>query len=203
MLKFAPDSNGYERLAFGAILVPDTLNHYGDFHTKQSVRDFAYGFMLNGFRIDVGHDNVDVGDKVRVVESYLAKAGDPDFAEGTWVVGIHVLDDTIWQAILDGNLNGFSYEALVSALPVAVATAGHDHTTGSTYPDPFDGHTHEFVVMFDADGEIVGGGTDVVQNHSHKIGRYTYTERSANIGGNNHAHRYRAGVRKDGQSDTP
>ena len=68
--------------------------------------------MINGFGIDVNHQNDDVSAGVKIVENFIARADDPDFVEGAWVIGVHVLDDDIWNDILSGELNGFSYEAL-------------------------------------------------------------------------------------------
>jgi len=189
MLKFSPAANEYERLAFGAVLIPDTLNVYGDFHTKESVRQFAYGFMLNGFKIDVDHDNEDVGPKVRIVESFLARPGDPNFPEGSWVVGIHVLDDALWADILSGELNGFSYEALVSVLPIEVLAEEVRHVSGETFPDIVDGHTHKYFAVLSQEGRVVTGGTDLVDGHSHEIDSTTYTA-LGNSGVRSHRHRF-------------
>ena len=69
------DADGFERIVFGEVLIPDTPNVFGDFHTRQSVREFAYGFMLNGFGINHEHDNPDISDEVSIVETLIARPG--------------------------------------------------------------------------------------------------------------------------------
>jgi DNA adenine methylase len=53
-----------------------------------------------------------VNDRVKIVESYLAldalKVGDQEVKKGTWLLGMHVLDDDLWQAVKTGELTGLS-----------------------------------------------------------------------------------------------
>lgn len=170
------DEEGFERLAFAELLIPDTPNVYGDYHTRKSVRDFAYGFMVGGFSIDVEHDNDDVTGRVYIVESFIAREGDPDFIEGAWVVGVYVPDDELWEAILDNKINGFSYEALVSAVRATVEIPEVRIHVGETEPDPFDGHTHYFTVYVDDDGRPIMGGTSYTNGHAHNISTHTSTD---------------------------
>ena len=187
MIKFET-KDGYERIAFAEVLVPDTPNVYGDFHTKESVRQFAYGFMINGFDIDLDHDNVSVTAGVRIIESFIAGENDSrGFTEGAWVVGIHVLDDDIWNDILTGELNGFSYQALVSTLDVTVDVDSRKQVIGETYPDIDDGHTHQFWVVLDDNGRVLTGGTTSDHGHSHTISKHTYTD---DDDAGTHLHRY-------------
>jgi len=169
------DEEGFERIAFAEVIIPDTPNVYGDFHTKQSVKDFAYGFMMAGFGIDQEHDNLDVSDRVYVVESFIVRPGDPDFIEGAWVVAVHVNDDELWQQILDGDINGFSYEAFVKIIYANMNIPGDITRSGTTEPEIYDGHTHQFFVMLDADGRPMLGGTSVTNGHSHVISQHTFT----------------------------
>lgn len=174
------DENGFERVAFAEVIIPDSLNVYGDFHTKESVKEFAYGFMMGGFGIDVDHDEVDVsGDKIQVVESFIARPNDPDFIEGSWVVGILVKDDDLWDKILNGEINGFSYQAIVRRLADVEVVVPIDKVRyGNTQPDPMDGHYHSFVVVLDDNERPVSGGTSVVNGHSHNISQHTFTDKA-------------------------
>ena len=174
----AKDEDGFERIVFAEVLIPDVPNTHGDYHTKASVRDFAYGFMLNGFGIDLNHNNNDVSSSVSVIESFIARKGDPDFQEGSWVVGLHVADDYIWEQILSGELNGYSYEATVYRKQAVMDVPVRAYASGVTEPDPFDGHTHEFVVMLDDEERPIIGGTSETQGHSHTISTHTYTDKS-------------------------
>lgn len=62
--------------------------------------------------IDTQHDNVPNGSYP--VESFIARSGDPDYTEGAWVMGVKVPDDATWEKVLKGELNGFSFEAMVT-----------------------------------------------------------------------------------------
>jgi len=186
-IRFSVDDEGFERLAFAEVLIPNVPNVYGDLHSPESVRQFAYGFMINGFGIDLRHDNDDVSQGVRIVESFIAREGDNMFVPGSWVVGIHVLDDQIWDDILSGELNGFSYEALVSVLPVEIVVPASRDITGVTQPDAVDGHTHRFYVRVNVEGRVITGGTTVENGHDHPITNHTFTNYDD---ADTHRHRY-------------
>lgn len=170
------DADGFERIVFGEVIIPDVPNVYGDFHTKESVREFAYGFMMNGFGIDLHHDNNDVTGKVKVLESFIARPGDPDFIEGSWVVGVHIPDDDTWQMVLDSELNGFSYEAFIYVVNTVIDVPDDIIYSGTTEPHKFDGHTHQFFVVLDESGRPVLGGTSYSQGHMHPITHHTFTD---------------------------
>ena len=170
------DDEGFDRLVFAEVIIPDAPNVYGDFHTKQSVRDFAYGFMDAGYGIDVNHDNDDITGKVYVVESFIAREGDKDFIEGAWVVGMYIPDDDMWQGVLDGNLNGYSYEAFVKVMYTDIEVPNEQDRIGTTEPDIYDKHTHEFFVLLDKEGRPLMGGTSITNGHSHSITRHTTTD---------------------------
>lgn len=173
------DAQGYEHLAFSEVLVPNTPNTMGDFHTEQSVRDFAYGFMVRGFGLDINHEQEDLPGKIHVVESFIARAGDPDFTVGAWVVGVYIPDDAIWKQVLDGDINGFSWDATVSFLSATVEVPDTNLATGTTQPDMTDGHTHEFVALLDADGRVTSGSTSESQGHTHSLSYHTFTDTAA------------------------
>lgn len=167
--------DGYERIVYAEVLVPETLNAYNDFHSERSVREFAYAYMIRGFAIDVEHDENDISGKAYVVESFIARTDDGDFIPGSWVIGMYIRDDALWEQIKDRELNGFSYQALVSMVGVEVDVPVLDSYSGTTEPDPNDGHTHEFFVMLDDDAKIISGGTSESAGHSHPITRHTFT----------------------------
>lgn len=185
------DSDGFERLVFAEVIIPDTPNVYGDFHTRNSVRDFAYGFMMSGYAIDVNHDNNDITGKVQVIESFLVRQGDPDFIEGAWVIGMYIPDDDMWQGVLDGEINGYSYEAFVRFLHTSLEVPDSTYRSGTTEPDKFDDHTHEFFVFLDENGRPILGGTTVTNGHSHSITQHTITDTSFE---HNHIYNFVKGV---------
>jgi hypothetical protein len=185
----------WERIVYAEVLIPETPNVYNDYWTKEAVKEFAYGFMRDGFGVDVEHDEVDIIDKVYPVESFIVRPGDPDFIEGAWVIGMKIEDDQLWQDVLDNNINGFSYKALVYFLDATLATLDSGVRTGVTEPVAGgDGHIHSFMVIVGTDNRPISGGTDEVNGHSHTISVHTVTDIS---GG--HSHRFNMVSGKDGQ----
>lgn len=175
-MKISRDELNMERVVMAEVLVPDTVNVYGDMHTRDSVKQFCYSFAETGFGIDIDHDNIDRTGPLLVVESFLAREGDPTFIEGSWVVGILVRDDAIWQDVLSGDINGFSYEAFVKFVDVIIDIDVPNVVSGFTEEDIYDGHTHRYVVILNDDGRVVSGGTDNVNGHDHEILLHTSTE---------------------------
>lgn len=176
----------WERVVFAEVLVPDVANVFNEVWTREAVKEAAYKFMQTGFGIDVEHDEVDRSfTDFYVVESFIARDGDPKFIPGSWVVGLKVVSDTIWQAILDGDINGFSYQASVYLLSAKLVVDDSGVRSGTTEPSVADGHTHEFHVIVDATNRPIAGGTTETNGHSHSISTHTVTDEAAG-----HVHRY-------------
>ncbi len=178
------------------VLVPDFPNVFNDYWTRENIKHAAYTFLMTGFGIDVEHSQKDITGAVYVVESFIARAGDPDFIEGAWVVGMYIADDALWAGVLSGEINGYSYEALVSFLSATFEVVDDGIRQGVTEPDPYDGHTHEFMVLVDITNRPVknGGGTSETNGHAHTITTHTVTDESAG-----HTHRYNLVLGEDGK----
>ena len=185
---------GWDRIVMAEVLVPDTPNVFNDYWTRENIQHAAYSFLMQGFGIDIEHDNIDVTGKVYVVESFIVRPGDPDFIEGAWVIGMYIADDAIWQDVLDNKINGYSYEALVTFLSASLETVDDGIRQGITEPDLTDGHTHEFMVMVDMTNRPVDGGTSETNGHAHTISVHTLTNPAAG-----HTHRYNIVMGEDGK----
>lgn len=179
------DGAEWEQVVFAEVLVPETRNVFGDYWKKPAIRHAAYLFMQEGFGIDIDHDNIDRTGDMYVVESFIARPGDPDFIEGSWVVATKIEDEQIWQDILDNKINGYSYEAVIAFLEGTLKMNDDGVRTGYTEPDLGDGHVHAFMALVDEDNRPVSGGTDEVNGHSHSISSHTVTDAAAG-----HTHRY-------------
>lgn len=185
----------FEQVVFAEVLIPETPNVFGDYWTREQIKEAAYLFAKTGFGVDVDHDNIDRKVTIYPVEYFIARDGDPVFIPGSWVVGMKVEDPQVWQAILDGDINGYSYEAMVEFLSAVLIVDDDGVRSGTTEPDPIDGHTHTFMVLVDpATGRPVEGGTSVTDGHSHVIVKHSVTEESAG-----HKHRYNLVIGKDGK----
>jgi len=187
----------YEQIVYGEILVPNVPNVYGDIYTPEAVREFVYEFARQGFGLDVEHSEDDILNvKAHIVESFIARPGDPDFIEGSWVVGVRITDGDLWQKVLDGEINGFSYEALCELTEIVIEDTGNRVLSGLTEPDPIDGHTHVYTVIVDALNNVVAGGTEMTDDHMHTISHHTYTDTA-----NDHIHRFQVIPDDVGASD--
>lgn len=103
-----------KRIVIGAVYVPydendeSTIDSHGHACLEEDIEKAAYQFMkdLNNYNIDQQH-NFTTGYGY-VVESYIAKAGDPLFKKGTWVLGVKVTNDDTWSSVEKGEITGFS-----------------------------------------------------------------------------------------------
>ena len=103
-------SDAKQQIVFGEVYVPNRRDTDGNFMTAETIEKMAHDFLRNkrNAQISKGHDGN--SDKGCVVESFIAREGDPDFVAGSWVVGVHVPDARIWKSIEAGELTGFSIE---------------------------------------------------------------------------------------------
>ena len=174
------DEKEYERVVFAEVVVPNRPNTYNDIHTPKQVKDIAYGFMKAGIGdlvgIDVDHDNNDLSPSIKVIESFIAREGDPDFIEGSWVVGLYIGDDATWSKILNGDITGYSYEAFMYSKEAEINIPIVKTVSGTTEPDVIDGHQHTFLVLLDASGNVLYGSTSAEDNHTHVIMNNTFSE---------------------------
>lgn len=171
------------QIVYGEVYAPGIPDSQGDFMTEITVRKMAHSFLANlyGRNIDKEHNNIETGSVV--VESFIARSGDPDFLAEAWVIGLHVPDIELWAEIKKGDLNGFSFQAEVKTRKAVITVELPEILEGVTSKS--EGHDHKFIIDYDNDGVFLGGKTDVVDGHYHGIIRGTITEKS-----NDHIHRY-------------
>ena len=175
-----------EQVVFGEVYAPGFPDSQGDFMSADEIKKMAYGFMLKGAlsNIDTNHSQERNGS--HVVENFIARAGDPIFIPGSWVVGVKVPDQGIWQMVKSGELNGFSLDGYGTRTDAVFAVEMPELLKGET--DRVADHTHSFAVKFDDAGNFIGGQTDPgPDGHVHKIERGTVTERA---GWPTHNHRF-------------
>jgi hypothetical protein len=168
---------------------PWVLDTYGEFMSAESVRQMAHRTMLLQLDKlgDVNHDNV--VRETQLVESYIAQAGDPNYPEGAWVVGMKIHEAETWQDIKDGKLNGFSFEAMVWKRAVIVETEVDVDQVVVT--QRADDHDHIALVFLDDVGRVTSGRTSMVDGHFHMIRHGTATDPAVNpLTGVEHSHRY-------------
>lgn len=94
----------------GEVLVPDVEDSQGDICSREDIETAAYSFVrrlqTGGAYVGAQHEGP-AGENTAVVESFIAREGDPDFASGSWVLGVQCSDDD-WEKVTDGTFTGFS-----------------------------------------------------------------------------------------------
>ena len=125
----------------------------------------------------------------RVVESFVTRAGDPDFPDpGSWVIGIKLPSGPLWDKIKSGEYSGLSLQAVARKVPRqvtvdhVVADAGTTELNGT---DAIEEHDHDFFVEFDEEGRVLVGMTSESYDHEHQIRATVSTEMAVE-----HSHRY-------------
>lgn len=172
------------QIVWSEVYIPDLPDSHGDFMTAEDIRKMGHQFLVDGFQgnIDTQHDN-DVSKGNVMVESFIAREDDPLFIPGSWVVGVHVADTETWKAIKNGELNAFSMQAMVFTEPAVLEFDAPPEVVGKTFEEA--SHTHRYTIRFDDEGNFMGGSTDKVNGHAHKIEHPSVTEEA-----NKHSHRY-------------
>ena len=172
-----------QQIVFGEVFAPNVTDAQGDRMSAAEIAKAAYLFMAKGrlARIDTNHDLQPNGSYI--VESFVAREGDPTFIPGAWVIGVKVPDPALWAAIKKGELNGFSLDGAGFREETTVEVEIPGELSGLT--DRIQDHAHQFTVRFDPDGNFLGGETDIVQGHRHTIAQGTLTDESAG-----HSHRF-------------
>lgn len=176
------------RIVYAEVYAPNTLDTYGEFMLPEHVEEMAHKFMQLDLAnvIDTNHDNVPNGSYP--IESFVARKGDPDFTEGAWVLGVKVPVDAVWEAVLRGDLNGFSFEALVNLVEYDVELSVIRDHMGETRTLKGVDHEHIFFAQVDDKGRVIGGATSPAPDgHVHLIKHATFTEKA---GGDGHTHRF-------------
>jgi hypothetical protein len=179
------------QIVWGEVYIPDLPDSQGDFMTADEIRKAAYRFAADGYfdQIDRNHDKEPCG--AVVVESFIARAGDPDFIEGAWVIGVHVPDPEIWAAVKRGDFNGFSMEGIAGTKTVKEMVIDLPEEIRGTTQIAED-HSHPFVIKFDSEGVFMGGRAELggavgAYAHEHDVRKGSVTEPG---GANSHIHRY-------------
>ena len=173
-----------QQLVYGEVYAPGFPDSQGDFMTAETIQKMAHEFMRKGLvdKIDLHHSQVESG--CYVVESFIARADDPVFIPGAWVLGVKVPDPDVWALVKSGELNGFSFDGEGFRVETVLEIDMPDYIEGETV-DVL-GHSHSFFVRYDRDGTFLGGRTGPgPDGHVHKILRGTVTETTED-----HAHRF-------------
>jgi hypothetical protein len=124
-----------DALRFVLAIVLEPLDHavgeadtQGDAYTAERIREGMW-FWVKHFRNVLLHHSrqggIVVNDKVHVVENYQAPAdmvvAGSNVKRGTWLIGLHFVDDDLWGMVARGELQSVSIEGLAERVPIASA----------------------------------------------------------------------------------
>jgi hypothetical protein len=184
MSKMVFKKDGDEQIAYGEVYSPNRPDAQNEYMTRVEIRKMAHQFLRSSKcnQIDLMHGNTLI-EGCAVVESFIADDDDPKFIPGSWVIGVHVPDENLWQRIKKGEINGFSMEAMVTRHEQDVDVEIPPVVTGLTSKS--EGHQHKFYVTYDEKGQFKGGVTDIVNGHHHVIVAGTHTQPTKG-----HSHRF-------------
>ena len=174
------------QVVWGEVYAPGYPDSQGDFMQATTVRDMAWGFMKKQalHKIDVQHSQLPSGSYI--VESFIARDGDPLFIPGAWVVGVKIPDPAVWEMVKSGELNGFSLDGAGIRTKTTIEIDMPDLLKGET--DEVQDHRHGFTVWFDQAGQFKGGvTTPAPDRHVHEIVKGTATEPAGAVP---HTHRF-------------
>ncbi len=164
-----------QHLVYAEVYAPQKLDTDKEFMSAEDILEAAHKFISAGKvkKIDVQHDEQESG--AYVVESFVAWEGQDRYIPGSWVLGVKIPDDGLWQAIKSGDINGFSFQAMVIPEEEEVVLDIPNPMNGMT--SKMEDHDHKYEVWFDEEtGKFLGGETDVVNGHYHIIKGSTITE---------------------------
>lgn len=177
------------QIVWGEVYIPDIPDSQGDFATAETIQKAAYEFIAKGKVNQIGIEHAPEKGKAVIVESFIARKGDPDFIEGSWVLGVHIPNETTWGLVKSGELNGFSFEGISQKQTKTVELTMPTLIKGET--DTAVDHSHDFTVQYGPSGEFIGGMTSPAEDgHYHMITKGTATAVAAKADGTEHSHRF-------------
>jgi hypothetical protein len=119
--------DGERRMLYGPALIPDkkilrvdekTGEEYYIYFTKETIYNCAHLFLKKHLQDAHSIEHQTPIEGCTVVESWLIEDSQKDkaahfglnFPAGTWMLGTHVREDNVWEAVKAGEITGFSIE---------------------------------------------------------------------------------------------
>jgi hypothetical protein len=108
-----------ERIVFGEVLVPNTVDAQGHIYSEQEVEKAAHYWMKEFQQLGEMHSKMLKEKQATVLESYVAPVefslGEKIVKKGTWLLKLYVDNDDLWEKVESGDYNGFSIRGLADA----------------------------------------------------------------------------------------
>jgi hypothetical protein len=98
-----------KQIVYGVVMEPDVTDSQGDRTTAETIERAAHAFMV---RSRIVGDSHKAKAAAYPVESYIApsdiEVAGQKVKAGSWIMGIYVADQKLWQAIKNGEYTGLS-----------------------------------------------------------------------------------------------
>ena len=121
-----------ERYVLGIVLEPEVVDAQGDIYSPEEISQAAHRFMEEFGGLGLMH-RMRVDGQVKVLESYLApvdfELAGTAIKKGTWLLGVRVLADGLWDQVKTGALTGFSIGGSARRVPEATPAASPEEPT--------------------------------------------------------------------------
>jgi hypothetical protein len=95
---------------YGVVMEPWAVDTQGDFQDPAVIEQAAHQWLAH-YRI-IGEQHGKVARQAEVIESYITPQdlhlGGQTVPKGSWVLGVHIIDSSLWNDIRAGKYTGFS-----------------------------------------------------------------------------------------------
>jgi uracil-DNA glycosylase family 4 len=102
-------ADGEKRIVYGIVMEPNILDAHADYTSTTEIEQAAHVYLTNSRTVGDQHRTKADAD---VVESYIAPQqlviGEQRVAAGSWVMGVKVHDEELWNGVKAGTYTGFS-----------------------------------------------------------------------------------------------
>ena len=105
--------NQKKRIVYGIVYAPQEADAHNHFMSRDEIENMAHRWMMSSRKMDEQHDLI--SGSGAPVESFIVREGDRHFTDetgkarvGAWVLGTRVLDEKIWQKIVQKKIKAYS-----------------------------------------------------------------------------------------------
>lgn len=111
LVPIAKQDEDEERFVFGEVLIPEEVDAHGDIYSIKEVRFAAHFFMEKFGNTGLMHEQF-INDDAVIIETYVAPVTmtieGRKIKKGTWLIGMRILSESLFDDIKAGRLTGFS-----------------------------------------------------------------------------------------------
>ena len=130
------DESEEERFVFGEVLVPEEIDAHGDIYSIKEVRFAAHFFMEKFGNTGLMHEQF-INDQAVIIDTFVAPVKmtieGRKIKKGTWLIGMRILSEKLFNDVKAGRLTGFSIGgiATVQELRKLMGEYGYDNVAAA------------------------------------------------------------------------